>query len=324
MPVHDAAPFLEEALDSLEVQSLGDFEVVAVDDGSSDGSAELLRDRAGRDPRLRVIHQEHSGIVAALETARAAARAPYLARMDADDRAEPDRLQWQLDLLEGRPGLVACGTHVRYFPRDGLKDGALRYERWLGTVVDEDAVDREMFVECPLAHPTFFMRSEAVAAVGGYRASGWPEDYDLLHRLHGLGRIGVVPQVLLHWRDRPERLSRTGPDYTEEAFRSCKVHYLLRRYPGRALLVWGAGPVGKAFAREVLAAGGELAAFVDLDRRKIGQVIHGATGIAPDAVQGHEGSLCVAAVGQSGARGEIREALVSLGWRELEDFVAVA
>lgn len=324
LPVYDAAPFLEEALDSIAGQSFEDYEVVAVDDGSSDASLAILEERASRDARFRVIRREHAGIVAALEVARAASVGRYLARMDADDRAEPERFTRQLTLMDARPQMVACGAHARYFPRDGITDGALRYERWLATILGEEDVDREIFVECPIAHPTFFLRAKAVEAVGGYRAVGWPEDYDLLHRLRSLGPIGMVPEVLLRWRDRPDRLSRVGADYGEDAFRRCKVHFLRERYPGRGVLIWGAGPVGKAFARELLSAGSAVVGFVDLDPRKLGQVIHGAPVVSPEAVGAYRGALCVAAVGQPGARVEIRRALRSLGWRELEDFVAVA
>jgi glycosyltransferase involved in cell wall biosynthesis len=324
LPVYDAASFLEEALDSIAGQSFEDYEVVAVDDGSTDASRVILEERASRDTRFRVIRREHAGIVAALEVARAASAGRYLARMDADDRADPDRFALQLALMDGCPEMVACGAHARYFPRDGITDGALRYERWLATIRGREDVDRELFVECPIAHPTFFLRANAVEAAGGYRAMGWPEDYDLLHRLRALGPIGIVPEVLLHWRDRPDRLSRTGADYSEHAFRRCKVHFLRERYPGRGVLIWGAGPVGKAFARELLSAGSEVVGFVDLDPRKLGQVIHGATVVGPEAVGAFRGALCLAAVGQPGARVEIRRALRSLGRREVEDFVAVA
>ncbi len=82
--------------------------------------------------------------------------------------------------------------------------------------------------------------------------------------------------------------------------------------------------MGKAFAREILARGGRLRAFVDLDPRKIGQEIHGAPVTGPEGIHRYRGAFCLAAVGQSGAREEIREALGSAGWVELDDFVAVA
>jgi len=324
LPVRDEEDVLRQALDSLARQTMADFEVVAVDDGSSDGTREILRARSTTDSRFRMVLQEAQGIVPALERARAEARGPFLARMDADDISHPERLARQLQAMESHPEWVGCGAHTRYFPPERVTEGALRYERWLHSVRTPADLDRERFVECPLAHPTFFLRAEVLDRVGGYRDPGWPEDYDLLLRLHREGPLGVVPEVLLDWRDRPGRLSRTHERYTEEAFRRCKLHYLCREVPDRPLVIWGAGPVGKGFAKLLLEMDRPPEAFVELDPRKIGQEIHGATVVHPDDVSGLKGAFFLAAVGQPGARREIRDALSGAGFRELEDFVAVA
>jgi len=325
LPCRDAAATLPEAMASIAAQTFTDFDVIAVNDGALDDTAALLDEWAARDGRVRVLHEGRRGLVPALEAARAAATGPLLARMDADDVAHPDRLARQVALLDAEPGLAGCGTLVRYVPRDVLKDGALRYEAWINAVVTADDVERELFVECPIPHPTLMVRRDALAAVGGYRDPGWPEDYDLVLRLWSAGfRLAKVDAVLLDWREAPHRLSRRDPRYDEHAFRRCKVHYLGRRIAGRSVVVWGAGPVGKAFARALQDAGHRIAAFVELDPRKIGQEIHGAPVIAPEAVPAHRGSYCVGAVGSPGAREDIRAMLSALGWREPEEWCAVA
>jgi len=327
LPVRDGGEYLDEAVASLTRQTFEDFEIVAVDDGSDDDTLERLYAWASRDPRVVVSHQKPAGIVRALEYARGRARGRYLARMDADDVAEPERLGRQFDLMESDPGLAACGSGIAYFPRDGLRDGTLRYEAWLNGAVTADEIERAIFVECPLAHPTFFLRSSALEQVGGYRDLGWPEDYDLVLRLWRAGhRLGKVSDVLHHWRDRPDRLSRTHPAYTPAAFLACKVHHLRASLlpPHRAAVIWGAGPVGKAWARALQAAGSTVEAFVELDPRKIGQNIHGALVLDTDAALERRGSLHLAAVGQPGARERIVELLEGAGHCPTEDFVAVA
>jgi glycosyltransferase involved in cell wall biosynthesis len=317
VPVRDAEAYLDEALRSLAEQTHEELEVVVVDDGSRDSSAEIAAGWATRDRRFRLLRQKPRGFVAASERARAEARGRYLAAMGADDVARPRRLEVQLAALE-EDGLVACGGGVAYFPEP--TDGLRRYERWLNSLTTVEAARRDLFVECPIGHPTLLARADAVA----YRAVDWPEDYDLVLRLWaGGGRFRNVDEVVLDWRDHPARLARTDERYSLEAFARCKVHYLREHVlAGRPVVVWGAGPVGKLHARALAAAGVEVPAFVDVDPRKIGKRIYGIP------VLGHEDGprdgVALGAVAGAPARARLRELARAQGRRDGHDFVAVA
>jgi hypothetical protein len=201
------------------------------------------------------------------------------------------------------------------------------YLEWQNQLLDHEAMVRDLFVESPLVHPSVMMRAEALRVLGGYRAFDGPEDYDLWLRAEEAGlRLGKLPQVLLEWRDSPARLTRRDQRYTPERFRALKLEVLGRRYlrDGRPVVVWGAGPIGKGWARALRAAGHRVQAFVEVDRKKIGQRIGGVPVVDLEAVPRMSGCLHLAAVGQAGARARIREAAAGLGLREGADFLAVA
>jgi glycosyltransferase involved in cell wall biosynthesis len=317
LPVRDAAAYLQDALRSLAEQTHEHLEVVVVDDGSRDASGDIAREWALRDRRFRVVSQKPRGFVAASRRACAEARGRYLAAMGADDVARPRRLEVQLAVLE-EEGLDACGGGVAYFPE--ATDGLRRYERWLNSLTTVEAAQRDLFVECPIGHPTLFARADAVA----YRAVDWPEDYDLVLRLWAAGgRFRNVEEHVLDWRDHPARLARTDERYSLSAFARCKVHYLRRHVlRGRRAVVWGAGPVGKLHARALLDAGVEVAAFVEVDGRKLGKRVYGIPVVAHDDAP-RDGVVFGAVAGEE-ARARLREQAVEQGRREGDDFVAVA
>jgi glycosyltransferase involved in cell wall biosynthesis len=326
LPVRDEADFLSEALASLTAQTFSDYEVLVVDDGSTDGSAEIAEAHARSDDRFRVLRQEPASIVAALELGRVEARGSLIARMDGDDVALPERLAAQEEALADR-GLAACGGRISYFPEEAVRDGARRYERWLNGLVTAEAAARDVFVECPLPHPALTIRADVLAAVGGYRDRGWPEDYDLVLRLWAAGhRFRNVETPVLRWREHGARRSRSDPAYSLEAFVRCKVHHLrptlLTGFPG--VVVWGAGPVGKSFARELQAQGTEVTAFVDVDPRKIGHDVHGVPVVSVEEASSFRDAFAIGAVAGEQARAEIREAVAAEGRQEGVDFVAVA
>jgi glycosyltransferase involved in cell wall biosynthesis len=158
LPVRDATRFIEECLASLAAQTLTDHEVVAVDDGSTDGTRELLA--ASGDARVRIVTSPGSGLVAALNAGLAATRSPLVARMDADDIAHPERLAIQAERLSEDVSVDVLGSRVRLIgeaPRGN--EGMRRYVEWSNGLLDHRGITSDLLVESPMVHPSVAMRT---------------------------------------------------------------------------------------------------------------------------------------------------------------------
>jgi glycosyltransferase involved in cell wall biosynthesis len=331
MPCYNTADTLKEALESLRSQTFPDFEIVAVDDGSTDDTTAILQAWQAQDERLHVIHQAHAGIIAALNGGLAACQAPLIARLDSDDRCYPERLASQAAFLEEHPDVDVAGCLVEGFPPGQVREGYRIYMDWLNSLVTDGDIRREIFVESPLAHPSVMFRRSVVEQAGGYQERGWAEDYDLWLRLYLRGvRFGKVPQVLLAWRERPERLTRLDSRYSVENFLRAKACYLAQGpLAGRsAVIIWGAGMMGRRLSKHLLRQGVPLRGFIDIDPRKIGRTRRGLPILGPEKLAGwwreQNRPALLAAVGSRGARGIIRTQLQALGLLEAEDWWAVA
>jgi glycosyltransferase involved in cell wall biosynthesis len=327
LPVRNEEKFLPQALDSIFRQTMQAWELVVVDDGSTDGTSAILDHFSSRDQRVRVLRPEKRGLVPALNAGLDACRAQLVARMDGDDISHPARLQIQTAFLDAHPdvGLVACS--FRHFPRHRLKSGMLNYEGWQNGLVTHEAILRDLFVESPFVHPSVMFRKDTVLTVGGYIDSGWAEDYDLWLRLASAGtRFARLTHQLFFWRERPERATRTLCQYTVEAFRACKVHHLKKGFLKNAneVVLAGAGREGRAWSRSLGKVGIRVACWADIDPRKIGRSLHGAPVISHDEVTAGNGMTVLATVGTRGAREEMRKWAVRAGFMEGKDFLCVS
>jgi glycosyltransferase involved in cell wall biosynthesis len=194
MPVYNAAPYLDAAVESILGQTFGNFEFVILDDASTDGSTERLRHWASRDKRIRLIEEKQNlGPADSSEKVAVAATAPFVARMDADDISNPDRLREELAVFEQYPeaGVVAC--LCGFIDAEGRK---LRTsDRWR-------LVRRSPFV--PFAHGSMMYRREVFDRAGGYRreCEYW-EDQDLITRMSEVAPVMVIPRALYQYRISP-------------------------------------------------------------------------------------------------------------------------
>lgn len=196
MPVYNAEKYVARAVASIIEQSSRDWELICVNDGSTDQSRHILEWFAQQDNRIRVIHQDNTGIVGALNGGCAIARAPLICRMDADDIALPDRLQIQSQYMRRNPKCTAVGGAIVEIDAD---DVPLNLSRLPGehTLI----VDNLLHRRTGLYHPTTMIRAEALEAVGGYRRKyQWVEDHDLWLRLAQRGNLANLDTPVLCYR----------------------------------------------------------------------------------------------------------------------------
>ncbi len=353
LPAFNALGTLPRAVQSIRQQTFTDWELIVVDDGSTDGTEEWLRQQAAKEPRLKVVQQAHGGIVTALGAGLTGARGEFIARMDADDESLPERLAEQVAYLDAHLDIGVVGSLVEFAGERAASEGYALHVDWLNTVTTPEQIALNRFVESPFAHPSVMFRRALVAKHGGYREGPFPEDYELWLRWLEAGvRMAKVPQMLLRWHDLPERLSRIDARYAVEAFYQLKADFLARWLRihvvaadvrrgsglsdappsppphvvgygnGRALLIWGAGRMTRKRAKLLEGHGIAIKAYVDIDPNKLGRSRAGHLVLKPEEIPA--GAFVLGYVAKRGAREDCRGRLERQGLVEGRDFLFAA
>jgi glycosyltransferase involved in cell wall biosynthesis len=204
MPVRDGERWLAQAVESVLAQTLADFELVIVDDGSIDGSPAILSALSRCDDRLRVVQQPPEGLVTALNRALALARAPLVARLDSDDVALPERLACQVSCFSQFPALVLLGSWAEEIDDEGRCIGQMRPE------TEPERLAQILPHRNPFVHSSMMMRTSVVQKLGGYRqAFLGAEDLDLWLRLSECGEIANLSQPLVRYRRHRGNIERS-------------------------------------------------------------------------------------------------------------------
>jgi len=332
LPVWNAASTVNAAVMSILRQDTSDFEVLVVDDGSTDGTTAILHELVGdasSQRSLRVLRTAHRGLVAALTTGWKASRGTYIARMDADDTCHPSRLRRQADFLDRHPEIGVVGSAAT-MPDTGSNEGYRRYTDWVNGLIHWRQIRRAQFIESPLIHPTVMFRREVMERFGGYREGPFPEDYELWLRWFSQGvRAAALPHTLVTWNDPPERVSRTpNARQARDSFYRVKGPYLARAVEqarhGRAILIWGAGrrtrrrmePFGDALSTPIQG-------FIDLSAAPAVPFLDRRYPvISAEEVPSPADAFIVAAVGSRGVRARIAAFLARRGYRYERDWIA--
>jgi glycosyltransferase involved in cell wall biosynthesis len=323
MAVKDTEPYLPDCLDSIINQTYSNWELIAVNDHSSDRTPKILEDYAAKDTRIRVYQGRRHLLIPTLQEAYKHVRGELINRMDSDDKMPDYKIEVLVEewLKYGKGHVIAGGTE--HFVDEGEVGGGFRrYERWLNKVAKNGTHTEEIYQECVIPSHSWIMHKDDFDRVGAFDPEVYPEDYDLCFRLYKnkLKIIGI-DKVLHYWRDRSDRISRTWECYEDNRYFELKLRYFyeLDRDAKRQLVLWGAGNNGKFMARMLLERGEEFYWVCD-NPKKIGKhvyevLMHDYQSI-PDLIN----PQIMIVVTSSGEKNKIRQQLADWDKRPVEDY----
>jgi len=253
MPVRNGLPYLQECLDSILNQSISNWELIVVNDHSTDTTKDVLIDYSDRDERIIWYENKGKGIIDALQTGFEASSGNIITRMDADDIMAENKLELLASVLTSERE-VATG-YVEYIKKGGVDSGYKKYEQWLNRLCETKSHFDEIYKECVIPSPCWMMHRSTLLRLGEFKVLQYPEDYDLVFRMYENELlVKPVQEVLHYWRDHDDRASRNDPNYLDNRFLDLKIHYFakLEVESQQTVQLLGAGKKAKYIASEFL------------------------------------------------------------------------
>lgn len=254
MPIKNAEKYLKECLQSIENQTFTNWELIAVNDNSTDNTSTILKNFAKNNYKIKILNNNGNGIIDALKLAYKNCKGNYITRMDADDLMHPKKIELLFENLKKvGEGLVATAL-VKYFAENEVKNGYKKYESWLNNLSLQENNFDEIYKECVIPSPCWMMHKSDFEKCNAFNSEIYPEDYDLCFRFYEQKmKITSVKKVLHFWRDYENRTSRTDNNYADNRFLDLKLFYFLKlNYnKNKTLFIWGAGKKGKTIAKKL-------------------------------------------------------------------------
>lgn len=276
MPIRNAEKYLEECLLSIQEQSFENWELLAVNDHSTDGTLLILEDFSQKDARIKYFSNKGKGIIDALALAYKNSQGKYISRMDADDIMPPKKLELMYQAIEQNPKALITG-YVQYIADTEVKAGYRRYEQWLNHLVNTKTHYASIYKECVVPSPCWLVERSILDSCGAFDSTIYPEDYDLCFRWYK-NKVPIValPKLLHIWRDHSARTSRNDSNYADNAFLELKIYYFLKidYNKKKNLVLWGAGKKAKQVA-QLLIAKNIAFQWICNNPNKIGHTIYG-------------------------------------------------
>lgn len=323
LPFHREKEWLDEAIRSLADQTYRDVELILIDSHSDEKTRSIAEKWITKDSRCTLTDSTKPGLVAALNTGIMNSHGTFIARMDADDIAHPQRIEKQVDYLQTHPDISVVGTQTEVFPATSANEGFRWFVEWQNRLVTPADHFLNRFIEAPVAHPSVMMRRALFERWGMYSEEPVPEDYELWLRWMSQGvYFAKLEEKLLQWRDRPQRLTRSDPHYAEEAFWQVKLKYLipvLLEVQSRfcRVVVCGGSKHIRRKTEELLQRGIRVDAVTDVTDRPSSLLPF----LPAQTLMNDGDTFVINLIGKRDARQPIRQFLISQGFQEGESFL---
>lgn len=250
MPMRNALPYLHECIASIINQTYQKWELIVVNDHSTDQSFEVLESFSKKDNRITVLNNTGKGIIDALRLAYSKSSGTYITRMDADDIMPTKKLEVLRKKLIDFPNAVATGK-IKYIG-ENLRNGYQKYELWMNNMMENETHYEQIYRECVIPSPAWMIKRDLFDKIGGFSPNTYPEDYDLTLRMYKANiPIKAVKELVHIWRDYKERTSRNDPNYAFNTFEVLKTQYFhnIDYDKSKTLVLWGGGKKGKNIAK---------------------------------------------------------------------------
>jgi len=322
IPFKNTAEFLPECINSILEQSYTNWEVIAIDDSSTDTSKSVMDVYASKDHRIKVHTNTGNGIIEALRLAYSLCRGDFITRMDSDDIMTIHKLGVMANSLLAHGKRHLAVGQVAYFSARGISNGYDRYEKWLNKLTAKGTNYTEIYKECTIPSPCWMAYREDFDLASAFTPNRYPEDYDLAYRFYENGLQCIPCDQKLHlWRDYDTRTSRTSENYAQNYFLDIKIHYFLKlNYDtNRPLILWGAGNKGKNVAKALIDKNMDFHWLCD-NENKIGKDIYGKQMQHYTALEQLENSQSIITVANEEAQNFIKKYLSNLKQEHMEDY----
>ncbi len=322
IPFKNTASFLPECLQSICNQTYTQWEVIAINDHSTDSSKEILESYVSKDTRFNTFDNDGIGIIPALQKAYKQCKGDFITRMDSDDIMKPNKLEVMVANLKKYGAKHLAVGQVKYFSDRGISNGYERYEKWLNALTEKGSNFSEIYKECVIPSPAWMLHRNDFEQCGAFNSDRYPEDYDLTFRFRKQ-KLTCIPctEVLHLWRDYDTRTSRTHEHYAQNYFLAIKMHYFLdQEYSAqKQLVVWGAGSKGKTIAKLLLKKDIPFHWLCD-NSNKIGKYIYDCEMKHYSYLREIKNAQSIITVANEDAQNEIRNYFSALGHQEMTDY----